>query len=92
MGAVVSVPDINWFLDFRVAIPKFHFCRVITIPRLKKRVAPMSPPMGGHYWHIGNRGFAKRRIVHIIRASGFILYKEFRVPGFPGHHFFVLKK
>lgn len=92
IGAVISVPDINWFLDFRVAIPKLHFRRVITIPRLKRKRAPISLPISGHYWHIGNVGFPRKRIVSAIRESGFILHKEFRVPGFPGHHFFVLRK
>ena len=92
IGAVISVPDINWFLDLRMSIPKLTLQRVITIPRLIPKSAPVSPSKHGHHWHIGNVGFSKKRIVGLIKDSGFDLLKEFRVPGFPGHHFFVLRK
>ena len=92
VGAVISVPDINWFFDLRLSIPKFTFQRVVTITRLRQKAAPLSPPRGGHYWHIGNVGYPKKRIISLINDSGFGLLKEFRVPGFPGHHFFVLRK
>ena len=46
---------------------------------------------GEHYWEIGAKGFSLKRLKKSIKNSGFRIIKDYRVPEYPYHHFFLLR-
>lgn len=47
---------------------------------------------GEHYWEIGKKKYSLKKIIAVIRSSGFSLEKCYFPPDNPYHRFFLLKK
>jgi SAM-dependent methyltransferase len=57
------------------------------------RLHPDAPPGSAqHYWEIGLGGVGAETVVAIFEQQGFGLIRDYRVPGYPYHHFFVFRK
>jgi SAM-dependent methyltransferase len=88
---VFSVPDRNHLLSCRVSIPligeKEFFISIQRLIRLKK------PKIEGeHFWEIGVREFTLNRLINDIEATGYIIFKTYRLFEYPSHRFFILRK
>lgn len=86
---VISVPDSTSMYRFWIQIPKIgDIQKLISLPFKRERLHVFD---GEHYWEIGRKGFAVKKIKEHIRACGFKILKTYRVFEFY-HRFFVLEK
>lgn len=85
--AIVSVPQSGCDLTVDVTLPKVAHRRVHG--RLNSRSAWQFD--GRHYWQVLSRGTG-RRAVREVMTRGFRLEREYTVPEFTYHRFYVLAK
>lgn len=45
-----------------------------------------------HRWEIGRKGYSISRVKRIMSETGFSIVRDYIIPEYPYHHFFVLKK
>ncbi len=85
--AIVSVPQSGSDITLDIALPKFGRRRFHG--RLNSRQEWQFD--GQHYWQVLSRGTG-RRAVRSVLTEGFRLEREFTVPEFTYHRFYVLAK
>ena len=88
---ILSLPDkTGRAYRLNIQIPKLgEVKRLITIPRFK----PISWEFDGvHYWEVGTKGYALKRVTSHIQKAGFIVRNTYRVFEYPYHRFFILEK
>lgn len=85
-GAVVSVPQSGIDLRFALTVRRSSVnwgTRIRTF-----RAGSM---LDQHYWEVGRRGTPRAVIRKAVRGSGFRIDREYTVPGFTYHRFYVLR-
>jgi 2-polyprenyl-3-methyl-5-hydroxy-6-metoxy-1,4-benzoquinol methylase len=85
---VLSVPHKSLYLSLGI--------RISLLKVLKMLVQIPTPFIlhkfdGEHYWELGTAGCSKRKLLEDMSSIGIGMSKEFRVPEYPYHHFFLLK-
>ncbi|AGA91761.1 methylase involved in ubiquinone/menaquinone biosynthesis [Thioflavicoccus mobilis 8321] len=93
-GAIISLPD-----------RRPHYFATLRLPGLRvdanlgtrpKRVSPdqvdSAIRIAGHYWEIGFPGYPLKRIEKQLSEAECSLVRNWRVPDYPYHHFFILSK
>lgn len=88
---VLSLPNAGWQVSGAIRLPKvgrrtFVFDVARFVPKWKFR------PNDQHFWEIGWWRFSARRVRKELDGCGLYVMDEFRVPDYPYHHFFVLRK
>lgn len=92
IATVISLPNCKTRYPVSVRIPKFgEHCW--TYPNLIKHFLPKNHEFDGqHYWEIGAKQYGLEAVIEKIEAStNARIVKDFRLPEFPYHHFFILK-
>jgi ubiquinone/menaquinone biosynthesis C-methylase UbiE len=90
-GVVISVPNVFPYVSGSIKIPlcaTWQHVLTLPIPLKKDRFD------GEHYWEIGRRHYPKKRFTDLLTTNkfDFTLTSNYRLPGCPFHHFFVLEK
>jgi ubiquinone/menaquinone biosynthesis C-methylase UbiE len=89
-NAIVSLPDLSPAWKYIITVPRLgEFNFLIPKPRFRAVKFTFN---GEHYWNISNRGFPLKKIVNLIKLSGFHIVKQYRVFEMPWHRFFILAK
>jgi SAM-dependent methyltransferase len=86
--AIVSLPQSGSDVLLDVALPKFGRRRVHG--RVNSRSGWSFD--GQHYWQVLSRGTGRRAVRRVFSDAGFHVEREFTVPEFTYHRFYVLTK
>ena len=91
--AVVSVPDVRKQVSLGLSLPRVGRRAIAWCPpRLRRPALPESRRRNlGHYWEIGWRGTPPSVVSDAAVAAGWTVRRQWRVPEFDYHHFFVLE-
>lgn len=87
---ILSLPDVTTAYHIYIELPR--------IKPIKKLINhPFHRPVehvfdGEHYWEIGRKGYALKRIESDIINSGFYILNTYRIYEFSYHRFFILKR
>ena len=84
---VLSLPDKTLGISILARIPNFLFWNFqLYLPwALREPIKKVRE----HYWEIGRRGYPTKKILKHLEAAGFKVERNYRVPEYPYHHFFV---
>jgi len=85
---VLSIPEASWVCRFYMNIPKIpEFKKIFQLPQ---KLIP-NEVKSEHYWEIGKKKCALKKISSDIEKSGFKIKKTWRVFEMPYHRFFILE-
>jgi len=87
-NVIISLPDATPKASIHLKLPLiFDGGIVLSLPlRFRKHVFD-----GQHYWEIGKKDTQLRTFKKVVRETGFIIEKTYRVYEHPWHRFFVLR-
>ncbi|MCK5306486.1 MAG: class I SAM-dependent methyltransferase [Candidatus Omnitrophica bacterium] len=87
---LISLPDVHKVWRYVIHIPRFkEIMKLIYKPRIK---LPEHIFDGQHYWEIGKKGYALKKVSKDICACGFKISNTYRPFEITYHRFFVLEK
>ena len=84
---ILSLPDKTPGVSIVIRIPNFAFWDFqLYLPwALREPIKNVRE----HYWEIGRWGYPTKKILKHLETAGFKVERNYRVPEYPYHHFFV---
>ena len=84
---ILSLPDKTPGISFIVRIPNFVFwdVQIFSPWAIREPIRKVRE----HYWEIGRWGFPPKKIINHLKNAGFNFERNYRVPEYPYHHFFI---
>ena len=84
---ILSLPDKTPGISVIVRIPNFIFwdVQIFSPWAIREPIRKVRE----HYWEIGRWGFPPKKILKHLEKAGFSVERNYRVPEYPYHHFFI---
>lgn len=94
LGVIISLPDAMPYYEIRLRLPKFRniHCTFSRRYQIQDQYRKDRLEIDGHHWEIGYPGITLTYVMDLINESALRAEREWRVPEYPYHHFFVLRK
>ncbi len=84
---ILSLPDKTPGISLIVRIPNFVFwdIQIFSPWAIREPIRKVRE----HHWEIGRWGFPPKKILNHLEKTGFTVERNYRVPEYPFHHFFI---